>query len=94
MRTFYVVMALLLAAGLAGCDKAQREKAKKKAIETGEKIKEGAEETGAKLGKVAQPLRAALTGKLVSPPVQSGLQQKGAKITSVHPPPSSQPGSG
>lgn len=28
-----------------------------------------AEETGAKLGKVAQPLRAALTGKLVSPPV-------------------------
>jgi glutamyl-tRNA synthetase len=28
-----------------------------------------AEETGAKLGKVAQPLRAALTGKAVSPPV-------------------------
>ena len=28
-----------------------------------------AEETGAKLGKVAQPLRAALTGKSVSPPV-------------------------
>jgi len=28
-----------------------------------------AEQTGAKLGKVAQPLRAALTGKLVSPPV-------------------------
>jgi len=28
-----------------------------------------AEATGAKLGKVAQPLRAALTGKLVSPPV-------------------------
>ena len=28
-----------------------------------------AEATGAKLGKVAQPLRAALTGKAVSPPV-------------------------
>jgi glutamyl-tRNA synthetase len=28
-----------------------------------------AEATGAKLGKVAQPLRAALTGKSVSPPV-------------------------
>ena len=28
-----------------------------------------AEESGAKLGKVAQPLRAALTGKAVSPPV-------------------------
>ncbi len=28
-----------------------------------------AEETGAKLGKVAQPLRAALTGRAVSPPV-------------------------
>jgi glutamyl-tRNA synthetase len=28
-----------------------------------------AEETGAKLGKVAQPLRAALTGRSVSPPV-------------------------
>jgi glutamyl-tRNA synthetase len=27
------------------------------------------EETGAKLGKVAQPLRAALTGRTVSPPV-------------------------
>ena len=28
-----------------------------------------AETNGAKLGKVAQPLRAALTGKAVSPPV-------------------------
>ena len=28
-----------------------------------------AEETGQKLGKVAQPLRAALTGSTVSPPV-------------------------
>ena len=27
------------------------------------------EETGTKLGKVAQPLRAALTGRTVSPPV-------------------------
>ncbi len=27
------------------------------------------EETGAKLGKVAQPLRSALTGRTVSPPV-------------------------
>ncbi len=32
-------------------------------------IKTFAEETGAKLGKIAQPLRAALTGKSVSPPV-------------------------
>ncbi len=32
-------------------------------------VKAFAEETGAKLGKVAQPLRAALTGKAVSPPV-------------------------
>jgi glutamyl-tRNA synthetase len=32
-------------------------------------VKTFAEETGAKLGKVAQPLRAALTGKAVSPPV-------------------------
>lgn len=32
-------------------------------------VKTFAEETGAKLGKVAQPLRAALTGKSVSPPV-------------------------
>ena len=28
-----------------------------------------AEENGAKLGRVAQPLRAALTGKSISPPV-------------------------
>ena len=32
-------------------------------------VKTYAEETGAKLGKVAQPLRAALTGRAVSPPV-------------------------
>lgn len=32
-------------------------------------VKVYAEETGAKLGKVAQPLRAALTGRSVSPPV-------------------------
>ena len=32
-------------------------------------VKTFAEETGAKLGKVAQPLRAALTGRSVSPPV-------------------------
>lgn len=32
-------------------------------------VKSFAEETGAKLGKVAQPLRAALTGRAVSPPV-------------------------
>ena len=34
-----------------------------------EVVRPFAEETGAKLGKVAQPLRAALTGKAVSPPV-------------------------
>lgn len=32
-------------------------------------VREYAEETGAKLGKIAQPLRAALTGRTVSPPV-------------------------
>ena len=32
-------------------------------------VRQHAEETGAKLGKVAQPLRAALTGRTVSPPV-------------------------
>jgi glutamyl-tRNA synthetase len=32
-------------------------------------VRQYAEEAGAKLGKVAQPLRAALTGKAVSPPV-------------------------
>jgi glutamyl-tRNA synthetase len=32
-------------------------------------VRDFAEETGAKLGKVAQPLRAALTGRSVSPPV-------------------------
>ena len=35
------------------------------------------EETGAKLGKVAQPLRAALTGRAVSPPVFSVLEVLG-----------------
>jgi glutamyl-tRNA synthetase len=34
-----------------------------------ETVRGFAEATGAKLGKVAQPLRAALTGKAVSPPV-------------------------
>ena len=34
-----------------------------------EAVRQYAEETGAKLGKVAQPLRAALTGRSVSPPV-------------------------
>jgi glutamyl-tRNA synthetase len=32
-------------------------------------VRDFAEATGQKLGKVAQPLRAALTGKAVSPPV-------------------------
>ncbi|MGA7116589.1 MAG: glutamate--tRNA ligase, partial [Hyphomicrobium sp.] len=32
-------------------------------------VRNHAESTGAKLGKVAQPLRAALTGRTVSPPV-------------------------
>lgn len=32
-------------------------------------VRNYAEETGAKLGKVAQPLRSALTGRTVSPPV-------------------------
>lgn len=36
-----------------------------------------AEETGAKLGKVAQPLRAALTGRAVSPPVFTVLEVLG-----------------
>jgi glutamyl-tRNA synthetase len=35
------------------------------------------EETGAKLGKVAQPLRAALTGRSVSPPVFTVLEVLG-----------------
>ena len=34
-----------------------------------ETVRSFAEATGAKLGKIAQPLRAALTGKAVSPPV-------------------------
>jgi glutamyl-tRNA synthetase len=40
-----------------------------KTRELEEIVRTYAEETGAKLGKVAQPLRAALTGKSVSPPV-------------------------
>ncbi len=40
-----------------------------KASELEEIVRTYAEATGAKLGKVAQPLRAALTGKAVSPPV-------------------------
>jgi glutamyl-tRNA synthetase len=40
-----------------------------KAAELEEIVRTYAEAAGAKLGKVAQPLRAALTGKAVSPPV-------------------------
>ena len=40
-------------------------------------VKAYAEETSAKLGKVAQPLRAALTGRAVSPPVFDVLQVLG-----------------
>jgi glutamyl-tRNA synthetase len=40
-------------------------------------VKAYAEETGAKLGKVAQPLRAALTGRSVSPPVFDVLEVLG-----------------
>jgi glutamyl-tRNA synthetase len=40
-------------------------------------IRAYAEETGAKLGKVAQPLRAALTGRAVSPPVFDVLEVLG-----------------
>ena len=40
-------------------------------------VKTYAEETGAKLGKVAQPLRAALTGRSVAPPVFDVLQVLG-----------------
>ena len=49
-------------------------------------VKTFAEETGVKLGKVAQPLRAALTGRSVSPPVFDvmailGKQETLARIT-------------
>jgi len=37
-------------------------------------IKSYAEESGAKLGNIAQPLRAALTGRAVSPPVFDVLE--------------------
>lgn len=40
-------------------------------------VKAYAEETGAKLGKIAQPLRAALTGRAVSPPVFDVMQVLG-----------------
>jgi glutamyl-tRNA synthetase len=40
-----------------------------------------AEETGAKLGKVAQPLRAALTGRTVSPPVFDVMSVLGKEET-------------
>jgi glutamyl-tRNA synthetase len=40
-----------------------------------------AEATGAKLGKVAQPLRAALTGRTVSPPVFDVMQALGRDET-------------
>jgi glutamyl-tRNA synthetase len=39
------------------------------AASTEEAVRALAEETGAKLGQVAQPLRAALTGRATSPPV-------------------------
>jgi glutamyl-tRNA synthetase len=39
------------------------------------------EETGAKLGKVAQPLRAALTGRTVSPPVFDVMSVLGREET-------------
>lgn len=39
------------------------------------------EETGAKLGKVAQPLRAALTGRAVSPPVFTVLEVLGRETS-------------
>ena len=42
-----------------------------------------AEETGAKLGRVAQPLRAALTGRAVSPPVFTVLEVLG-KVESLN----------
>ncbi len=42
-----------------------------------EVVRTFAEETGAKLGKVAQPLRAALTGRAVSPPVFDVLEVLG-----------------
>lgn len=40
-------------------------------------VRRFAEENGAKLGKVAQPLRAALTGRTVSPPIFDVLQALG-----------------
>lgn len=40
-----------------------------------------AEETGAKLGKVAQPLRSALTGRTVSPPVFDVMSVLGREET-------------
>ncbi|HVY43529.1 MAG TPA: glutamate--tRNA ligase [Hyphomicrobiaceae bacterium] len=46
-------------------------------------VRRFAEETGAKLGKVAQPLRAALTGRTVSPPVFDVLQALGAQEASA-----------
>ena len=45
------------------------------ALET--EVRAYSEETGAKLGKVAQPLRAALTGRSVSPPVFTVLEVLG-----------------
>jgi glutamyl-tRNA synthetase len=42
-------------------------------------VRRFADETGAKLGKVAQPLRAALTGRIISPPVFDVLQALGSQ---------------
>jgi glutamyl-tRNA synthetase len=47
------------------------------AIET--EVRRFAEATGAKLGKIAQPLRAALTGRAVSPPVFDVMHALGAE---------------
>jgi len=45
------------------------------------KVREFAEKEGLKLGKVAQPLRAALTGTTVSPPIFDVMQVLGEKET-------------
>jgi glutamyl-tRNA synthetase len=49
------------------------------ATSTEEAVREFAEKAGQKLGKVAQPLRAALTGKSVSPPIFDVLDLLGKK---------------
>jgi glutamyl-tRNA synthetase len=44
-------------------------------------VRRFADATGAKLGKIAQPLRAALTGRAVSPPVFDVMHALGAEET-------------